>query len=503
MNNPPPPSQSLEEHSRRRAASSTTYQEHSASSTNDDGHHHYPLQYPPPPPGRYDHYRDVRQVAPVVSSPGGLHTSSPPHLPPLSNSHHHPQYNHLLATAESASDSSSGDGGSPDHHRGLTHHHPSFNYGVSGCSSRDGRDIINSVASWPLPPAPAMSFDLSSPSLTSAVERMAVTGTSSSPSSSPSSPPAIASSSSGPLKKRRKISENEQMDESNNNNVARVNTSEECCDRRDEKNNAEDQHDAITVTTYADQEAILMRDHSITTTFQSHHHHRRETSFPIILHELLSMQHEDSSYILSSYLNDDGNRIVRVEEAMEWLPHGKGFRILRYEELVQNILPKAFPTLCDCGRNDDKTTPMTDGDKKTAIMEEQRGEIVVTMDERGNINVNKQQEQQSKYFSDNVWVDSFLWHMKAWGFQEITMGVDRGSFFHEVRYYMKLLITLQSSMELIAIRTFSHSFSCDKDVYKRIPQSLQEYENDTSTTNITYSISIRNASDTYIIFTIA
>lgn len=469
MNNPPPPSQSLKEQSRRRAASSTTHQEHSASSTDDDAQHHYPLQYPPPPPtqqsqqpgpyqtpttGRYDHYRDIRQVAPVVSSPGGLHTSSPPHLPPLSNSHHHRQYHHLLAT-ETASDSSSGDDGSPDQHQGLIHDHPSFNDGVNGSSSRDDRDIINSVASWPLPPAPAMSFDLSSPSLTSAVERMAVTGTLLSPSFSPPTPFAIASSSSGPLKKRRKIFENEQLDESNNNNV-RVNTSEECCDRRDEKNNAENQHDAITVTTNADQEAIMVRDHPITTTNQSHHH--RETSFPIILHELLSMQHKDSSYISSSNSNEDGNKIVRVEEAMEWLPHGKGFRILRYEKLVQNILPKAFPTLCDCGRNDDITRPMTNGGRKTAIMEEQQGESFVTMDERGNIDtstttnnsddlglvhyVNKQQEQQSKYYSDNVWVDSFLWHMKAWGFQEITMGVDRGSFCHEVRYYMKLLITL-------------------------------------------------------------
>jgi hypothetical protein len=189
-------------------------------------------------------------------------------------------------------------------------------------------------------------------------------------------------------------------------------------------------------------------------------------------------QHNESSFISSSYSNEYGNRtqeavagaggaarkILGIEEAMEWLPHGKGFRILRYEKLVQYVLPIAFPTLCDDSggsRNNGSTTrttrtTMTDdgGRRKTAaVMKEERGNnIVVTMDGRGHINTittnnaaaddgglvsnNKQQQQeQAKYYSDNVWVDSFLWHMKAWGFQEVTMGVDRGSFRHEVRHY--------------------------------------------------------------------
>lgn len=426
MNNPPPPEQS-----RRRAASPATHHEqHSASTTNDDAHH-YPLQYPPPPPqpsgpyytptaGRYDHYRDIRHVAPVVSSPG--HRASPPELPPISSRHHHRQYHHLVAT-ETASDSSSGGCGSPDQHRSLAH-----NDGVNGSSSRDDRDGMVSSASWPLPPLPSMSFDLSSPSLTSAVERMSVTGTSSS-SSSPPTPPTIASSSSsGPLKKRRKIFENEDCDDNNNNNnnVGHVNTSLEECDRRDEKNN-ETQHDVVN--SIINQDATMTRDHAditddnnVAASYRHHHHHHHKASFPIILHELLTVK--KTSSIPSSYSNEGA--IAGVEEAMEWLPHGKGFRILRWEKFVQNILPCAFPTLCDCGWNDETIT--TAATTTT---------IAVTMDERGNNNTigttNTSDYKESKY-SDNLWVDSFLWHMKAWGFREVTIGIDRGSFCHEVRH---------------------------------------------------------------------
>jgi hypothetical protein len=267
-----------------------------------------------------------------------------------------------------------------------------------------------------------MSFDLSSPSLTSAVERMAVTGTSSS-SSSPPTPPTIASSSSsGPLKKRRKIFENEDRDDNNNNNVVHVNTSLEECDRRDEKNN-ETQHDGV-VDSIINQDATMTRDHAditddnnVAASYRHHHHHHHKASFPIILHELLTVK--KSSSTPSSYSNEGA--IAGVEEAMEWLPHGKGFRILRWEKFVQNILPCAFPTLCDCGWNDETITAAA----------------TTTMDERGNNNTisttNTSDDKESKC-SDNLWVDSFLWHMTTWGFREVTIGIDRGSFCHEVRH---------------------------------------------------------------------
>mmetsp|Transcript_21763 Transcript_21763/g.47184 ORF Transcript_21763/g.47184 Transcript_21763/m.47184 type:complete len:746 (+) Transcript_21763:261-2498(+) len=95
--------------------------------------------------------------------------------------------------------------------------------------------------------------------------------------------------------------------------------------------------------------------------------------FPKTIHQLLSG-------------NDiTTEELFAVSSAMEWLPHGKGFRVLRWDDLSSKVLPVHFPDLCD-----------------------------------------------GKEGSDEQWVDAFLLQISSWGFTEVKSGRDRGSFRHEL-----------------------------------------------------------------------
>ena len=86
--------------------------------------------------------------------------------------------------------------------------------------------------------------------------------------------------------------------------------------------------------------------------------------FPSVLHTLLT----DSPY---------------ADKVVQWLPHGKAWRIVRWEALRRQVLPQFFSP-----------------------------------------------EEQSKGAGS---VDAFMWHLTAWGFEEITEGPDAGAYSHEVR----------------------------------------------------------------------
>ena len=89
--------------------------------------------------------------------------------------------------------------------------------------------------------------------------------------------------------------------------------------------------------------------------------------FPSVLHTLLT----DSEY---------ANKVV------QWLPHGKAWKIVRWEALRRQVLPQFFAAA----------------------------------------------EEQSKGGAAGS-IDAFLWHLTAWGFEEITEGPDAGAYAHEVR----------------------------------------------------------------------
>ena len=55
--------------------------------------------------------------------------------------------------------------------------------------------------------------------------------------------------------------------------------------------------------------------------------HNNERSFPLVLHEVLSQS-------------------CHAGTVLDWLPHGQGWRVLRWDELARMVLPEYFPQFC-------------------------------------------------------------------------------------------------------------------------------------------------------------
>jgi len=70
---------------------------------------------------------------------------------------------------------------------------------------------------------------------------------------------------------------------------------------------------------------------------------------------------------------------------LQWLPHGQAWKIVRWDALRRQVLPKYFSQL---------------------------------------------REEDGKGASGSI--DAFLWHLSAWGFEEVTDGVDAGAYSHVV-----------------------------------------------------------------------
>lgn len=73
-------------------------------------------------------------------------------------------------------------------------------------------------------------------------------------------------------------------------------------------------------------------------------------------------------------------------KVLMWLPHGQSWKIVRWDALRRQVLPKYFSQL---------------------------------------------REEDSKDGSASI--DAFLWHLSAWGFEEVTDGPDVGAYSHVVR----------------------------------------------------------------------
>jgi len=86
--------------------------------------------------------------------------------------------------------------------------------------------------------------------------------------------------------------------------------------------------------------------------------------FPSLLHKVLTQSEFAGSVV-------------------QWLPHGKAWRIVRWDALRKQVLPKYFPQLRD--------------------------------EEGGNGSI-----------------DAFLGYLSAWGFEEVTSGPDAGAYCHKV-----------------------------------------------------------------------
>lgn len=189
-------------------------------------------------------------------------------------------------------------------------------------------------------------------------------------STSPSSSPSLTSSA-GPLKKRRKMGKQ--------------------LDTKDCTINGSHVHQVS--------EAGTLEQKLSTTAAQ----------FPSLLHKVLAKGE-------STNVDEDST----ISSSLEWLNHGKGFRILRWDVFCTEVLPKEFPGLC-------VAIPNVAAKKDTIERGEEQHDA----------------EKMSSEFSDEQWVEAFLFHVRSWGFEEVMSGRDRGSFRHQVSTSAYLCYFLQ------------------------------------------------------------
>jgi hypothetical protein len=144
--------------------------------------------------------------------------------------------------------------------------------------------------------------------------------------------------------------------------------------------------------------------------------------------------HDSSS---SSNDNDDNDNIAL---AMEWLNHGKSFRILRYDVLCTEVLPKEFGTsLCHAIFPNNKKKKIEEkrkkGVQKSSVADDSIHKSESRDDDDDNDNAMEEGRDVEKgvsEYTDDEWIEAFTWHIKSFGFEEIMVGRDKGSFRHEV-----------------------------------------------------------------------
>lgn len=236
---------------------------------------------------------------------------------------------------------------------------------------------------------------------------------------------ASAASSAGPLKKRRKVDEKKTDDAEERDACADADAGAAAAPRDSESESP------------ASMESSSSPTNINANTNDNNCHNNNETNFsglayaqfPSLLHKLLCKgAHDDKGKGDSNKKEDDSGKTAlatgsvtsAISSAIEWLPHGRGFRVLRWDTLCTEVLPKDFSHLCDgiVPLNDHADTPRQEDD---------------AVDDRDDKNDPATPEENTeKEPSDEQWIEAFLWHTKAWGFEEVTSGVDRGSFRHRV-----------------------------------------------------------------------
>ena len=167
------------------------------------------------------------------------------------------------------------------------------------------------------------------------------------------------------------------------------------------------------------------------------------TRFPNILHSLLTKgnslstetDHNDdmSTSAKAATVKEDDNNNIISSSGMEWLHHGKSFRILRYDVLCDEILPKEFVGLCSA------IFPTRTNTKKE-VNKEVDSTIEKNVDKSDSRDDNHFPEddndkEESERYTDEEWIESFLWHLRSYGYEEIMIGREKGSFRHEVSRY--------------------------------------------------------------------
>lgn len=110
-----------------------------------------------------------------------------------------------------------------------------------------------------------------------------------------------------------------------------------------------------------------------------------------------------------------------------WLPHGQAWKIVRWDALRRQVLPKYFAQL---------------------------------------------REDESKDSSGSI--DAFLWHLAAWGFEEVTDGPDAGAYSHIVcpKLQNKFVLMISSLLQSPALTTCSFFHFVSTAVPTGTPRTL-------------------------------
>jgi hypothetical protein len=165
------------------------------------------------------------------------------------------------------------------------------------------------------------------------------------------------------------------------------------------------QHSRIKEEDSADPDSAVSspsHKHSVATPRDDeHHHHHGPPSHVVLSSSSASQASSDAQMHLPSVLHmvleKSAASTPPTESAalplgtLQWLPHGHAWRIVRWEALRRSILPRYFPYCTDENTSDSASASTSMGS-----------------------------------------IDSFLWHLKAWGFEEVTGGPDAGAYTHVV-----------------------------------------------------------------------
>jgi hypothetical protein len=283
---------------------------------------------------------------------------------------------------------------------------------------------------------------------------------SSSLSSTASSPPASPhlSSSAGPLKKRRKMELQQQQSRCPTDQTSVSTPTASIEDINVTSNNRYNEFHP-----FVDNEISEICTHSGFCSQLSPHPHNHplvNAHFPTILHRLLTLDTSDNGCIVSS-------------SAIEWLPHGKGWRVLRWEVLCKDVLPRLFHTATsnsrhkiDINSDDNENKNNQNHNKNNNCKNDNNNACYQQIGQQPLINSNDIEDMKiisssasaahDNYDNEEWLVEVFLWHVRAFGFAEVTSGIDRGSYCHEVRIKEKCLICCISHCKATNYSSLSH-----------------------------------------------
>ena len=237
--------------------------------------------------------------------------------------------------------------------------------------------------------------------------------------------------SAGPLKKRRKVLGIEKEDDQTKKSSA----DESIEDRKlnDNKNlsGGESNSPSLVPSLAWSSKSSSVEDMMKDTSNSNSNDVSRQ--FPNVLHKLLSKSVDSNN---SKQVGDDNTSTSKISLAMEWLNHGKAFRILRYDILCTEVLPKEMPMLCSDRKKKEKMMKMNDDICKSESRDDEQTKV----------------EEGSNKYSDDEWVDAFSWFVKSYGFEEVMSGRDKGSFRHEVSI---LLCTYDMHIYLVS---YTHNY---------------------------------------------